>query len=356
MQETDCSEQSEGSLEKNEILRAKALRMTKKLFTAMTNTYGGAMKHIFIINPIAGTGKVQGKLEKTIHLELKDKEIDYEVYITKSKEDTKNFAEYKCKENVQAVLYACGGDGTLHEIINAAHEYKHVSIGVIPIGSGNDFIKNFKNNTNFSDVNLQTEGQCLELDLIKVNNLCAATVLNIGLDADVAFNMSKFKNIPFIKGSTRYYLSIFYSLFGKLGKHIVVKTDNGIIKDTFLIGVIANGQYYGGGYKCAPKAELDDGILDLCFVKNISRLKILNLIEIYKKGKHLDNLKINKYITYDKIKQAEIKFDEPPNVCMDGEKYTFDELHISIEKNAFKFWLPKGVQLQTQTIKDGSFN
>lgn len=313
------------------------------------------MRHIFIINPIAGNGKLQEKLEKTIHLELNNKEIDYEVYITKSKEDTRNFAENKCKENVQTVLYSCGGDGTLHEIINAAYGYKHVSIGVIPAGSGNDFIKNFTNNANFNDVNLQTEGKSQELDLIKVNDEYAAAVLNIGLDADVAFNMNKFKKIPFIQGPTRYYLSILYSLFSKLGKHVLVETDKGFIEGCFLIAVVANGQYYGGGYKCAPKAELNDGILDLCFVENISRPKILSLLGSYKKGEHLHNPKINKYVTYEKIKQAVIKFDEPTNVCMDGDKFIYSEINISTEKNALNFWLPKGVQLHTKTIENSSF-
>jgi diacylglycerol kinase (ATP) len=317
-----------------------------------TASEGVTMKHIFIINPVAGNGKLQEKLEKTIHLELKDRKFDYEVYITKSEADTRNFTELKCKENVQAVLYACGGDGTLHEVINAACRYKHVSIGVIPVGSGNDFIKNFKNNINFSDINLQTEGENIELDLIKVNNEYAATVLNIGLDADVAFNMNKFKKIPFIQGPTRYYLSILYSLFNKLGKQIIVETENGVINGSFLIGVVANGQYYGSGYKCAPKAMLNDGILDLCFVENISRLKILSLIASYKKGEHLENPKISKYVTYDKIKQAKIKFDEPTNVCMDGDKFIYNEVNISAEKNALNFWLPKGVQLQSQSFGD----
>lgn len=303
------------------------------------------MKHIFIINPIAGTGNVQEKLEKAIDQSLKNKEIDYEIYISKSKGDVEKFVDNKCKEYVQAVFYACGGDGTLHEVINGAKNHKHISIGVIPIGSGNDFVKNFSSNMNFSNINLQTQGQSIKLDLIKVNNIYATTVLNIGLDADVAFNMHKFKKIPFIKGATRYYLSIFYSLFSKLGKYVEIYVDDQIIKDTFLIGVTANGQYYGGGYRCAPRAKLDDGILDLCFVKNISRPKILSLLGSYKKGEHLDNEKINKYITYIKISQAKIKFKKPTNVCMDGEKYIYDELDISVEKASLNFWLPKGVAI-----------
>lgn len=317
------------------------------------------MKHIFIINPLAGKGNVQDKLKEDIHLKLKDTDLDYQVYAAKSKEDTGNFVENKCKENLPSVFYACGGDGTLHQVVNAACKYEHVSIGVIPIGSGNDFVKNFHNSENFSKISLQTEGQSIDLDLIKVNDVYGATVLNVGLDADVAFNMHKFKKVPFIKGSTRYYLAILYSLFSKLGKDIEVKTDDNLIKGSFLIGVVANGQYYGSGYRCAPKAELEDGVLDLCFVENISRLKILSLLGSYKKGHHLRDPKINKYVTYEKIKEAQIKFDGPTNVCMDGEKYVYDGINISVEKGALKFWLPKGVVVKRKEtedkIRDGSF-
>lgn len=306
------------------------------------------MKHIFIINPVAGKGKIQEKLKEDILLALRDKEIDYEVYVTKFKGDIEGFVADKCKENTKIAFYACGGDGTLHEVINATCKYDNACVGVIPVGSGNDFIKNFNNYGNFSDINFQIDGKNIEIDLLKVNDVYAATVLNIGLDADVAFNMHKFKKIPFIKGSTSYYLAIIYCLFSKLGKYIEVKADNNIIKGTFLIGVIANGQYYGSGYNCAPKAEINDGILDLCFVENISRTKILGLLGSYKKGNHLEDPKINKYVTYDKIKHAYINLNEPTNVCMDGEKYTFSSINVTTEKNALKFRLPKGVQIKLE--------
>jgi diacylglycerol kinase (ATP) len=346
MPETDSSAQSEQTTQIYDlVLVAHPEQSEGSADKPMTCRHGGAMRHIFIINPIAGNGKLQEKLIKTIDLELEGKEIDYEVYVTKSKEDTRSFARRKCQEEKSAVLYSCGGDGTLHEIINGAFGYKNVSVGVIPVGSGNDFIKNFTNPAYFSDINLQTEGKSLELDLLKANDEYVASVLNIGLDADVAFNMNKFKKIPFINGPTRYYLSIFYSLAGKLGKQIEVTTDKDVIKGTFLIGVVANGQYYGGGYKCAPLAELNDGILDLCFVENISRPKIVTLLGSYKKGEHLENPKINKYLTYDKLNSAMIKFNEPTNVCMDGDRFIYSEISISTERNALRFWLPNGVRL-----------
>lgn len=308
---------------------------------------GGIMRHIFIINPAAGNGKYQAELSKLIKDEFESNKTEYIIYFSKFKGDVKQYLDNMLKDMVPSVIYACGGDGTLHEVINAACNYQHVSIGFVPCGSGNDFIKNFNNSHYFSNIEAQMEGESVALDLIKVNNEYAATVLNIGLDADVAFNMHKFKKIPFINGPTRYYLAILYCLFNKLGKNIEVKTDtNELIKGSFLIGVIANGQYYGSGYNCAPLAKINDGILDLCFVKNISRLKILNLLGSYKKGQHLENPKISKYVTYVRIKHAQIKLMEPTNVCMDGEKYIYNEMNISTERNSLRFWLPKGVQLQ----------
>lgn len=311
------------------------------------------MRHIFIINPAAGNGKYQAELSQLIKNEFDNKKIEHIIYFSKFKGDVKLYLENMLTDMVPSIIYACGGDGTFHEVINAACKYKHISIGFIPCGSGNDFIQNFSNNQYFNNISSQRNGENVSLDLIKANNEYAATVLNVGLDADVAFNMHKFKKIPFIKGSTRYYLSIFYCLFSKLGKNIEVKTDTSeFITGSFLIGVIANGQYYGGGYRCAPKAQLNDGILDLSFVQKISRLKILSIIGLYKEGKHLEDPRVNRYVKYIKFKSAHIKFNEPTNVCMDGEKYVYDEINISTEENALNFWLPKGVELKINKITE----
>ncbi|HAQ40909.1 MAG TPA: lipid kinase, partial [Clostridiales bacterium] len=124
-----------------------------------------------------------------------------------------------------SVFYACGGDGTLHEVVNAACGFNHVSVGVIPCGSGNDFIKNFDNADNFHSIESQINGKSVNLDLIKVMNEFAVSVCNIGFDADAAFNMHKFKKVPFVSGSGRYFLSVFYCLMKKLGKNLEIIID-----------------------------------------------------------------------------------------------------------------------------------
>lgn len=306
------------------------------------------MKHIFIINPIAGKGKLQEDIEKTIHQKLKCKSIDYEVYISKYKGDIQNFISSKVNENTQSVFYACGGDGTLHEVVNACVDYNNTYVGVIPCGSGNDFVKNFNNFQLFNDIECQVQGEAINLDLIKVENEYAVSVCNIGFDADAAFSMHKFKKVPFITGSGCYIMSVIYNLSKKLGKELKVIIDNKeLLRGSFLLGVVANGHSYGGGYKCAPKAIINDGIMDLCFVNNLSRFKIMSLISSYKKGTHLTNAKLKDIITYKKCEQVEIISEEPINICIDGENFIHDKVELNIIKNKLKFWLPKGVQVQS---------
>lgn len=302
------------------------------------------MKHIFIINPVAGKGKYQKELVDNINTTLSDTDISYEIYLTKYKNDASEYVLAKCKENIPYVFYACGGDGTFHEVINSAKGYSHVSVGVIPCGSGNDFIKNFTNIKNFINIKAQVNGHTEPIDLVKIGNEYSAAVCNIGFDADAAFNMHKFKAIPFVNGSACYYLSVLYCLMRKLGKSFTVTFDDDeTIIDNFLLCVAANGHSYGGGYMCAPKACINDGIIDVCLVKKLSRLKIIKLIGAYKKGQHVDNIAFNKYITYKKCKSLKIIGDGPINLCIDGENYVYDEVTFEVASNAVNFHMPEGV-------------
>ncbi len=234
----------------------------------------------------------------------------------------------------------------MHEIINIACKYKHVSIGLVPCGSGNDFVKNFTKVENFFDIRAQIDGNIVPVDLIKVKDEYAVSVCNIGFDADVAFNMHKFKKIPFISGAGCYFISVLYCLLKSLGKLLQVEFDDGdVVKDNFLLSVVANGNFYGGGYKCAPYAGINDGLLDVCLVNKVSRFKILNLIDKYKKGEHLINKDTKKICTYKKCKKVKIKSNLPINLCIDGESYIYDEIDFEIAENAINFSIPKNSQM-----------
>lgn len=312
------------------------------------------MRHIFIVNPTAGNGSYQREIVSSIDATLKDKDLSYEIYYTKYKGDASSYIKSKSQDLVPTVFYACGGDGTLHEIVNEAVKYDHVNVGVIPCGSGNDFVKNFNNSESFLNLEAQLKGQPIKIDLLKINDRYGSSVCNIGLDADAAYNMHKFKKFPFLSGSSRYILALLFCLFNKLGKDLSVTLDNDFnIQGSYLIGVIANGHSYGGGYKCAPLAMINDGIIDMCLVKKISRLEILSLLGVYKAGQHLDNEKIKKYITYRKCMKVRITGKDTIHLCIDGDIFIYDEVDISIEPQALNFWLPGGAQVQSVEIEKG---
>ncbi len=303
----------------------------------MTNT-----KHFFIINPEAGKINVSEKVSNEIKKAFKDKEDSYSIYITKGKNDATNFTKNICKtESGNLRFYACGGDGTLNEVINGLIGYKNASASVIPYGTGNDFVNNFSSNCSFFDIQKQIEFNEEEIDVLKVNDKYSVNLCNIGFDAKVANNINKFKRFPFISGQGAYTLSTFYSLLHKMHSNLDILIDNEeLIQGDFLLCVVANGMTYGGGYKGAPLAKINDGLIDVCIFKKVSRLKLVKLINVYKRGEHLDNEEMKKYFIYKKCRSIDIKSKDDFIVCIDGEILVEKNINIALEKKALNFLVP----------------
>ncbi|MCI6691940.1 MULTISPECIES: diacylglycerol/lipid kinase family protein [unclassified Clostridium] len=299
-------------------------------------------KHFFIINPEAGKMDVSEKIINEIKEAFKGNSDEYKIYITKGKNDATNFTESVCKnETGNLRFYACGGDGTLNEVVNGLVGYKNASASVIPYGTGNDFVNNFSSCSNFIDIEKQIEFKEEEIDLLKVNNKYSVNLCNIGFDAKVAENMYKFKRFPLISGQGAYTLSVFYSLLHKMYSNLEIIIDNkGIIKGEFLLCVVANGMTYGGGYKGAPLAKINDGLIDICIFKKVSRIKLIKLINIFKRGEHLENEEMKDYFIYKKCRSIHIKSDKNFTVCIDGEILLEKDIEINLENKAINFLVP----------------
>ena len=102
------------------------------------------MKHIFLINPAAGK---KGNSESIIRPQIEDycgkNGLDYEIYVTKCQGDAQNYCAERAKSGEALRFYACGGDGTLYEVVNGVFGNPNCEVAVIPMGSGNDFIRLF---------------------------------------------------------------------------------------------------------------------------------------------------------------------------------------------------------------------
>ncbi|MDU5111335.1 MAG: diacylglycerol kinase family lipid kinase [Clostridium sp.] len=300
-------------------------------------------KHYFIINPKAGKSDVSKVVAYEIENAFKGSIDEYSIYITKERNDAEEYTKFICnkEKNENIRFYACGGDGTLNEVINGVVGFDNASVSVIPHGTGNDFINNFEESIGFYDIKKQISFESQKIDLIKINDTYAVNLCNIGFDAMVAENMNKFKKLPLINGQGAYTLSIFYSLFHKMTSNLEIKIDDReIIKGEFLLCVAANGLTYGGGYKGAPLAEINDGFIDLCIIKKVSRLKLIKLISVYKVGEHLNNEELKDYFIYKRCKTINIKSNDKFSTCIDGEIFEETNINISVVENAVEFLSP----------------
>ncbi len=301
------------------------------------------MKHIFIINPKAG--KVDRVAEITDELKEFDGRIDYEIYVTKSQGDGR---EYVMKyldehdENEKYRFYAVGGDGSLHDVCNGAYGHKNAEVAVYASGSGNDFIKNFGGGAEFKDLNSLINGKAECVDLIRVNDKICVNIVSFGFDGEVTFGMHKFKRWPLVTGRMAYNLAAVTSLLFKMTTVFKCVADDEVMLDgKGLLVAIANGHTYGGGFKCAPEAKVNDGVMDICLVKKISRFKCGALMSLYKKGEHLTSPKLKDVILYKRAKIVEISAPKPVAYQIDGETFRTDKLEIEIIPRAISFVIPE---------------
>ena len=109
------------------------------------------MRHLFIINPNAGKGKAFDTVMPLIKKAVTGREIDYEVYVSRSSQDTHDYCKRMCETGDQLRIYACGGDGTIYDVVNAIYGFDNVEFAAIPLGSGNDFIRLFGTKEDFTD-------------------------------------------------------------------------------------------------------------------------------------------------------------------------------------------------------------
>ncbi len=307
------------------------------------------MKTIFIVNPNAGSGKrFNSILEKIENLAQARDNVGF--YITKKALDAKEFVSDYCKSNGTARFIACGGDGTLSEILNGAIGCENVEIGVVPIGSGNDFCRNFEDKESFLDLEKQISGNCIDCDAIKystevdgeIKKGYCANMFNIGFDCAVADTTNALKSKTFISGSMAYLVSIFINLIRKKASNIEIEID-GVSRGRgeLLLTSIANGCYCGGGLKTNPIALINDGLININIVKNVSRLRFLTLLPKYINGTCLSVKNIENIIS--SIKCSKVKIspkDEKIRMSVDGEICDASAIEFEIEHNAFKFVLP----------------
>ena len=302
------------------------------------------MKNYFIINPVAGKGKAIEIVEKQIEIVSEELKKDNEFIIihTHHPGDGTEICKEICEENKDQVInvFACGGDGTCFEVLNGIIGYKNVRFGMLPVGSCNDFLKTFPG-YDFLDIEKQLKGKTIDVDTVKVNDEYIINVANFGFDArandDQLKLRSKYKSVK-----TAYNMALVKNILSpKLGDSVEVTVDGKkVFEGKMLLSAVANAQYYGGGYKCAPLADVSDGLIDVVLVRKISVITFAKLVKFYKAGEHLNNKKFDKYVTFVRGKDIVINAKNDLTSSYDGEVRHSLNYHLEISDKKVNFILP----------------
>lgn len=308
------------------------------------------MKHIFIVNPAAGKGQAATRIIPQIEAYFQvHPEIPFEIYVTKAKGDGRAYAESAAKTGEPIRFYACGGDGTLYEVVNGAYKYPNVSVGILPLGSGNDFARIFGGSDKLLDIGAQVHAGTRKFDLIDAGGHVAINQCSMGLDAEVCAKQAYFKKLPGVGGEFAYTMSLFYCLFRRLNSEFkIIVDDEKVVEGKMLFALCANSRWYGGGYKGAPKAVPDDGKLDFILVrKTVGRLKLAGLVGKYKRGEHLSW----DFTEFVRGKKLQILSKNPAAVNVDGECEYVTESTFRILPAALDVIMPDE-QSYTRVIED----
>ena len=299
------------------------------------------MKHIFVVNPEAGQGKNKAMdyIRPRVEEICKKYNLEYEIYPTKAQGDGLNFVKERAATGEELRFYACGGDGTLYEVVNGAYGFDNVEVAVIPLGSGNDFVRYFGTKEDFLVLEDNINGVPVALDLIKCGDEIAINQCSMGMDAEVCAMQGKIKKFPLVTGEGAYYIGCIYTIIKKFKNRFTLTYDDGttLTKDA-LFCFIGNASYYGGGFRAAPRALPDDGLLDFVLVEaRVSRAKLASLLNPYKRGEHLDW----DITTFKRGKKLVIHSDKPAAVNVDGECQYVTDASFEIIEKAMKFVVPK---------------
>ncbi|MCX6326685.1 MAG: diacylglycerol kinase family lipid kinase [Bacteroidia bacterium] len=285
---------------------------------------------VFIINPIAGNGfakTIVPKLEEMI----KKHNVNAELVLTERSGHATELSESYFKKGFRYII-GVGGDGTLNEIARPLVNKKDVTVGIIPAGTGNDFIQILGFPNRFGDKEWDTFFKCnvISMDAGKVNGMIFLNGMGLGFDAQVAAENYTEPGKVKKGGKHKYIWHIVKTLLFFREKRMTVITVTGRHETDCFINTIANGRRFAGGFLLTPKAIANDGLLDVCMIKKLSLPERFSILLKVPEGKHTSDKRVNYYQT----PGINLEFSEVVPFHVDGELYFSKIFDVNIMPSA----------------------
>ncbi len=282
-----------------------------------------------VLNPTAGGGKTL-KILPRVHASLSALNRPYHVYLTTGAGDGRDAAARLASEGASVVI-AVGGDGTVQEVAIGLHESgTRVPLGVVPAGNGSDFARTIGASTKIEDaIAKATAGNVRSIDagLATFDDGTSRLFTNIaglGFDSLVAERAHRTKFLP--GANLPYLAAALVTLIGYKNIDATIVIDGATIDTKAVFIQIANGKYMGGGYKIAPTADLEDGMLDLALVGDLSKPDLLKTLPKVYSGRHAGHPKFRLI----RAKSIRVETARAARVQLDGELFGSSPVTFSV--------------------------
>lgn len=291
-----------------------------------------------LINPVAGKGKAIETLPVIYEFfEPYKNEIELIVKVSKYKFDITRLTEDCIKKEIFDFI-ALGGDGTLFELVNGIPNdediISKVGVALLPLGSGNDFVKSFDKNSDIMEIlkNVRDK-KSTKVDCGIVNDHRFINSCTFGIDGPIIQKTDKLKNK--MSGPMAYMIATLSTALHYKAPMMRIKIDDKIIEKETLLLAVGNGQYIGGGMKIFPESKFDDGLLDVCLVENVSKVKFM------KEFKKIYEGRLNEIDEVHYFKAKSISIETLSNFALinaDGNLIGTDPATIKLYNNKLNFY------------------
>ena len=217
--------------------------------------------------------KITKKIKEEIKIKFDLKKYQVKISESSFKGETKTLAKKAILDKTDLIV-ACGGDGTINEILNQIKE-RGFKIAIVPIGSGNGIARHFNIPLDISkSLDLILEQNFTNVDVGEVNESLFLGNVAFGLGADFIKNYQKIK----YQGLFGYIIAFVKTLLNIKEKHFIIDIDGERIETSPLILIVSNTNQQGYDFTVTPKAKTDDGLLDMAIIENLSNFKNIKII------------------------------------------------------------------------------
>lgn len=296
------------------------------------------MKHLFIVNPIAGGKDSTEAVRRKVETAFRGRGDGYEIYVTKAPMDACRKIREEAANGEPLRVYACGGDGTFNECVNGAAELPNVAVAPFPTGTGNDFCRMFGAEKDcFRDLDALLDGWEHPIDLINCNGRFSANICSVGIDARIGTDVHKYSRLPLIGGAAGYVVSLVVNVFKGIATTMHIRCGDYVADGSHSLVCACNGRYYGGGFNPSLDARPDDGDLDIYIVKKVNIIQLAAEIGKFASGRSDES---PRFITHLHGTALDIDLDRPDVVNVDGEAQLTDRIRWRLVPGATRLIVP----------------